>query len=158
MKLKSLIAAVAASIALAVPAFADIIIEDGYARSSGKMAISGAAFMMIKNTGVKDDHLISVTSDISKRVELHTHIENDQGIMKMVHIEEGFIVPAGGMVHLKRGGKHVMFMGLHEAMEHGGKVTFTLIFRDAGEITVTVPVDLERKPMSGMNHDNSHGS
>lgn len=160
MKLKSVLAAAAASIALAAPALAEIIVEDGYARSSGMMAGSGAAFMMIKNTGDADDHLISAASDISKRVELHTHIENDEGVMRMVHVEEGFIVPAGGMVHLKRGGKHVMFMGLNEAMEHGGEVTFTLIFRDAGEIVVTVPVDLERKPMQGMmNHGDSmqHG-
>lgn len=153
MKLKSVLAAAAATLTLAAPAFAEIIVEDGYARSSGMMAKSGAAFMIIKNTGTEDDHLISAASDISKRVELHTHIENDEGVMKMVHVEEGFIVPAGGMIHLKRGGKHVMFMGLNDAMEHGGEVTFTLVFRDAGEVTVTVPVDLERKPMGGMmNH------
>ena len=156
MKLKSVFAAAAATIALATPAFADIVISDGYARSSGMMAKSGAAFMMIENTGDAADHLISATSEIAKRTELHTHIENDEGIMKMVHVEEGFMVPAGGTIHLKRGGKHVMFMGLLEAMEHGGEVTFTLIFRDAGEITVTVPVDLERKPMGGMG-DMNHG-
>lgn len=150
MKLKSVIAAVSATLAFAAPAFAEILITDGYARSSGMMAKSGAAFMVIQNTGDTDDHLISATSDISKRTELHTHIENDDGVMKMVHVEEGFVIPASGMVHLKRGGKHVMFMGLNQAMVHGGEITFTLVFRDAGEITVTVPVDLERKPASGM--------
>lgn len=157
MKLKSFIATMAATLAIASPAFADIIISDPYARSSGPTAKSGAAFLMIQNTGETDDQLVGASSDIAKRVELHTHIENDEGIMRMVHVEEGFTIPAGGMAMLKRGGQHVMFMGLNGAMEHGAEFTVTLIFRDAGEITVTIPVDLERQPMEAMG-DMSHGN
>jgi len=39
-----------------------------------------------------------------------------------------------------------MFMGLNAPFVDGEDVTFTLVFRDAGEIIVTVPVDLNREP------------
>lgn len=141
----------AAFAALAVPAFAaDITIKDAYARSSNKMA--GAAFMEIHNAGAEDDRLIAARSDISKRVELHTHIANAEGVMRMVEVEDGFPIPAGGNHVLKRGGDHVMFMGLNQAMTHGEDISVTLVFEKAGDVDVTIPVDLERKPMHGMAH------
>ncbi|HBQ35219.1 MAG TPA: copper-binding protein [Rhodobacteraceae bacterium] len=148
---KLLMAAVAAT-SFALPAFATdstIVIEDAYARSSMKMAKTGAAFMVIKNTGTVDDRMISATSDASKRVELHTHVEktvDGQTFMKMGIMEGGFPVPANGETVLKRGGMHVMFMGLTGPFVHGETVKATLVFEKAGEIEVEIPIDLERKP------------
>ena len=153
MKLTQIFAAAAATMTLATPAMADIMIMDPYARASSSTAKAGAAFMMIHNTGDTDDQLLSVSSEIAARTELHTHMENDDGVMSMVHIEDGFSIPAGGMVHLMRGGKHVMFMGLTEGMVDGENFDVTLIFRDAGEITVTIPVDLDRQPEGGHTHN-----
>lgn len=155
MSFKSIATAAVAAIALAAPAFAESIItvKDPYARVSSKMAKSGAAFMVIENTGDEADQLIDARSDIAKRVELHTHKENDQGVMQMLHVPEGFPIPAGDVHMLARGGDHVMFMGLNGVLEHGDTVNVTLVFEKAGEIAVEIPVDLERKPMHGqMNH------
>ncbi|KCV81025.1 hypothetical protein ATO10_14524 [Actibacterium atlanticum] len=154
------ILAAAAALAFALPAFAgDITIEDPYARASAMMSKSGAAFMVLKNAGAQDDRLIAAASDVAKKVELHTHKENEQGVMQMLEVKEGFPVPAGGMHALARGGDHVMFLGLTRPLEHGDMVTVTLTFEKAGEMTVEIPVDLERKPMHGkMNHGNmQHG-
>ena len=152
MSLKTTLFAAVAAISTAFPALAgsEISIEDPYARASGMMAMAGAAFMQIVNSGDEDDRLVAARSDIAKRVELHTHIENAEGIMQMVEVPEGFPVPAGGTHSLQRGGDHVMFMGLNETMEHGKVISVTLVFEKAGEITVEIPVDLERKPMQGM--------
>ena len=152
MTLKTILLAATASLAFATPAFADIIVSDPYARSSGPTAKSGAAFLMIENTGDQDDHLLSASSDAAKRVELHTHLENEMGVMSMIHVEDGFVILSGAKTYLERGGKHVMFMGLNAPFVHGEEITITLVFRDAGEITVTVPIDLERKPMQSMDH------
>lgn len=152
MSFKTTLMAALAATTFALPAFAEgakIMIEDAYARSAGAMAHAGAAFMMIKNMGDEDDRLIAATSDVAKKVELHTHIEGDGGIMRMVEVEEGFAVPAGGMHALARGGDHVMFMGLTRAMNQGDMVTVTLTFEKAGDVVVEIPVDLERKPMHG---------
>lgn len=133
--------------AFALPAFADITIVDPYARSSGMMAKAGAAFFMIENTGDEADRLIDATSDISKITELHTHKDMGDGIMKMVHVPEGFEIPAHGEHALARGGDHVMFMGLLKPMQQGDTVHVTLTFEKAGEITLDIPVDMERKDM-----------
>lgn len=135
----------AAAACLALPALAAdaIAVRDAYARASSPAAQSGAAFMAIENAGDADDRLVAASSDIAARVELHTHVMEDD-VMRMVHVEEGFEIPAGETVLLERGGKHVMFMGLTAPMEQGGTVEVTLTFEEAGDVTVEIPVDLAR--------------
>jgi len=124
-----------------------IMIEDAYARSSNPKV--AAAFMDLVNHSQPDDRLVGGSSDAAKRVELHTHIEED-GIMKMVHVEEGFSIAAGGTTQLERGGMHVMLMGLNAPLEQGDTLTVTLTFEQAGDVTLDIPVDNTRK-------DSGHG-
>ncbi len=143
-------------------ASAQMLVDDPYARASSNMAVSGAAFMSIMNPTDTDDRLIAVSSDIAERVELHTHLQDAQGVMRMIEVEDGFEIPAGGMAMLQRGGMHVMFLGLRGPLEHGDEIELTLTFEHAAPITITVPVDLERMPTHGGhgNHGNhgGHGS
>lgn len=161
MSLKTNLLAAAAVTLLAVAATADmakIMVGDPYARASTPNAKSGAAFMEIMNHSGEDDRLISATSDVAARVELHTHIEED-GVMKMTHVEEGFEIPAGEMIMLQRGGKHVMFMGLSETFEQGKMIDVTLTFEKAGDVEVQIPVDLERQPKAGAHGGHAdHGN
>ena len=133
--MKPLILASAAALA-AVPAFADITVTDAYARSAMPGAKTGAAFMVIANSGDEDDRLVSATSDAAAKVELHTHKDDGNGVMKMVHVEEGFVIPAQGEHTLQRGGDHVMFMGLTAPFEQGSTVAVTLSFEKAGDVEV----------------------
>ncbi len=150
MLMKSVKLAAVAATFLATSASAESVIEiqDAYARASGMSAMAGAAFFVIKNSGDTDDQLIGVASDIANVAELHTHIMED-GVARMRKVEGGFAVPAGGEHVLQRGSDHVMFMGLTGAMEQGNIVTVTLTFREAGDITVEIPVDLERDANMG---------
>lgn len=143
---------------LALPAFACEGFEahDAYARSSTMMSQSGAAFMVIHNHGTTDCHITGARSDISERTELHTHIADSNGVMRMVHVEEGFPLPAGGEVLLERGGNHVMFLGLNRPMEQGSTVAVTIMFADGSETTIEVPVDNQRQP-GGHGHDDHSG-
>ena len=154
MSIKSTLFAAAAAVALAMPALAaDITVDDPYARASSMMSSSGAAFMIIHNNTDTDDRLVGAASDVADKVELHTHKEDENGVMRMLHVEEGFAIPAGGTIEMVRGGHHVMFLGLKEEMAQGDVISVTLQFEKAGDVTVEVPVDLERKPMHGnMNH------
>lgn len=160
MSFKSIVFAASAAALLAMPAFAaGIEVQDPYARSASAMASTGAAFMVITNTGGAADRLIGVSSDVAEKVELHTHKEDANGVMRMIHVEEGFDLPADGEIVMERGGHHVMFMGLKEPMAQGDMIDLTLVFEQAGEVAVQVPVDLERMPQAGahgghgmMNH------
>ena len=143
---------------VAVPVLAEITIQDAYARASGPSAKSGAAFMTIVNDGDSADRLLGASAEIADVAELHTHIEDANGVMKMREIEGGIAVPANGSHVLMRGGDHVMLMGLTAPMNDGDTVPITLTFETAGEIRVDVPVDLDRKPMAhgamGGEHSN----
>ena len=45
-------------------------------------------------------------------------------------------------------------MGLNQPLEHGDTVSVVLTFEKAGDVTVEIPVDLERKPTHGGGHKN----
>ncbi len=160
---RTFVAAVAAC-AVALPAFADgmtIHIKDAYMRSSGPTAKTGAAFMMIMNHSGQDDVLVGATSDIAKRIETHTHIHGEDGVMMMRKVEGGFVLPDGESHMLKRGGDHLMFMGLNRALVDGEKISVTLHFKKLGDMVVEIPVDLKRmddSTMDGMDMKKMDGS
>jgi len=159
MSFKSLFVAAAISPTLAGMAVAEdmpkMMVHDAYARAATKTSTSGAAFMEVMNHTGQDDRLIAVSSSAAAKTQLHTHVEDANGVMKMRHVEDGFAIPAGDRHLLKRGGDHVMLMGLTEPLEQGGSIPVTLTFETAGDIVVEVPVDLERKPGAGsMDHSN----
>lgn len=154
MSFTSRILATGLAMALATSAFAeDIEVHDAYARSASATAPTGAAFMVIHNHGGPDDRLIGVTSAAAARVELHTHEEDSNGVMRMIHVEEGLDLPADSEIIMQRGGHHVMFMGLTQPFTQGEMIDLTLVFESAGEVDIQVPVDLDRMPEAG-----AHGS
>jgi hypothetical protein len=154
-RLKITLAALTALIAL--PAFAHdgVHINNPYARVIGGVGASGAVFFEIENHQDVDDRLISAATDVAERAELHTHKE-EGGVMKMMHVLEGFAVPALGFHSLARGGDHVMLMGLRSELKSGDVIDLTLTFELAREVTVQAVIDNDRKPEDGaVGHDMS---
>lgn len=134
-----------------------IHVENAYARSSGPTAMSGAVFLEIVNpSATHSDRLVSASSEVAQRVELHTHVHDANGVMRMIEVEEGFAVGPGETRRLERGGDHVMLMGLTRPLNDGDSFPLTLVFEREGEVTIEVPVDLSRGP--GMDRGQSHGS
>ncbi|MEX0338130.1 MAG: copper chaperone PCu(A)C [Arenibacterium sp.] len=131
-------------IASQVMAQSAIEVKDPYARTSRPNAPSGAAFMILQNRSDQADRLISAQSDVAQRVELHTHKIDSNGVARMLEVEGGIDIPAGGEHALERGGDHVMFMGLSRDLKDGESVSVTLTFEKAGDVVVEIPVDLSR--------------
>jgi len=133
-----------------------IMVDDAYIRSSTAKSTSGAAFMVVMNHSGADDRLIGASSDVADKVELHSHNSDDNGVMRMGEIEGGVAIAADEMHAFKRGGDHLMFMGLKGPLEQGAMVPVTLEFEKAGAVEIEVMVDQDRKPNHGkMKHD--HG-
>jgi copper(I)-binding protein len=120
-----------------------IAVSNAYARFMPG-AKAGAAFMEITNSGSEDDRLVSARSDIAAKVETHTHKAGTDGMMQMLHLPEGFAIPAGESLFLERGGDHLMFMGLTTKPSDGDTIHVTLSFERAGEIELDIPVDNAR--------------
>lgn len=148
---KTLIAATAAAL-ITLPALANdaIMIDAPYARTMGGMGASGAVFFTIMNHAAEDDRLIDAKSDVAQKVELHTHKDDGNGVMQMLHVPEGFVIPASGSHALARGGDHVMLMGLTRELTDGDMVSVTLVFEKAGEVVIEAAVDNARKAEGGM--------
>lgn len=147
MTLTRIFTAAAAATFLAIPAFAgDIMVDGAYVRAS---KMSGGAFMTIMNHGGSPDRLIAASTEVAEKTELHTHIADGNGVMKMVEVKEGFEIPSMGMHALARGGDHVMLMGLKKPLENGEEIKIKLTFQNAGEIEITVPVDNDRNAEGG---------
>ena len=99
---------------------------------------TGAAYMVIQNTGSTADKLLSVATDICRVAELHeTH---DMGGMMQMSPLASIEVPPGGKVELKPGGMHVMLIDLTRELKPGEKVTLKLKFEKAGEVIATADV------------------
>lgn len=151
------LAACAAAFTFAQAAFAhdfklgDLEIAKPMSFATAPTAKTGAGFMTITNSGASDDTLVEVRADFP-RVELHKTEEQD-GVMKMLHQENGIVVPAGGAVELKHGSYHVMFMGLSEALIAGESIPATLVFEKAGELPVKFKIE---KRGHGAGHGSSH--
>ncbi len=142
--------AVALGLAIAGPALADgITVKDGYVRASVGGAPTAAAFLTLTNATGEDDRLVGADTPAAARSELHTHDEDDAGVMRMRHVEEGFALPAGGTLTLEPGGHHVMMMGLAQPLAEGDAVELTLHFERQGDVEVTLPV----RPMGGAAAD-----
>jgi len=145
MSFKTILSAATAAMLLALPAWAEgLEVKDAYAISAGAGAMTGAVYMVIRNQGGAADRLIDVRSDAAVRVQFHTHRENADGVVQMIHVEEGFDLPTDGEILMARGGNHVMLMGLTAPFEQGAMFTITLVFEQAGAVAVDVMVDLER--------------
>ncbi|WP_374686640.1 copper chaperone PCu(A)C [Promineifilum sp.] len=116
-----------------------ITIEGAWARPPAMAGGNAAAYLVINNGGSEADRLISASSPLGM-TEIHESFESEDGTMGMRPVEGGVEVPAGGSVELKRGGLHIMFMGVAEPPAAGDTVSLTLTFEKAGEMTLDVPV------------------
>lgn len=149
--------AAAALVIAAVPAFAEPVsvgnlsIDGPWSRASAGPARAGAAFMTITNNGPVIDRLLSATADdTARRVELHTHI-NDNGVMRMRQVV-AIDLPPGQTVTLQPGGLHIMMMELVAPLAEGASFPLTLSFEKAGSVTVDVPVQAAGAMGGGMGN------
>jgi periplasmic copper chaperone A len=149
----SRVAVAAVLVGLAAPVMADgVEVHDAYAIQGMPGGPTAAAFMVIHNHGGAPDRLLAARSDVAARTELHTHIENEDGVMQMVEVVEGFDLPTDGEILMQRGSHHVMFMGVTAPLEDGQVIPVTLVFETAGEVVVDVVVDLDRMAGDAMDH------
>ncbi len=112
---------------------------------------TGVAFFRLDNHG-DDDRLLSVSSSISSRVELHSHID-EGGVMKMRRVE-GVDLKHGEAVELKPGSYHVMMFDTEIAL--GDEAVLTLDFETADDLTVVAPVVMRGKMPTGDMDAGSH--
>jgi len=154
-------AAAAAALFVAFAAHADeykqgdLTIGHPWARPTAGTNMLGAAYLTLKNDGKEADTLKSASSADAEKVEIHEHIHDAQGVMRMRAVEGGLAIPAGGTVEFKPGGYHLMLIGLKHNLEDGQRFPLKLTFEHAGTADVEVKIEKKADADSGM-HDHHH--
>jgi copper(I)-binding protein len=167
---RAAIAAFVAIIASASPASAHEVkvgsleLTNLWTRATPPKAPTGAGYLTITNTGSEPDTLTAVSTPDAEKGELHI-MEVKDGVMTMHPVEGGIEIPAGSKVTLAPGGLHLMFIGLKQSFEDGGKLPITLVFEKAGSVDTflhIMPVG-SKGPVAGggdahMNMDTNGGA
>jgi periplasmic copper chaperone A len=114
-------------------------ISDPWSRATPKGASVAAGYMKIKNNGSTPDRLVSGSSDVAAKFELH-EMKMENGVARMRPVKDGLEIKPGETVELKPGSLHVMFAGLKKPLSAGNKFKATLVFEKAGSVSVDYDV------------------
>jgi copper(I)-binding protein len=104
--------------------------------------VAGGYFTIV-NTGNETDRLVSGSTPLASRFELH-RMTMEQGVMRMRPVTGGLEIKPGETVELKPGSLHVMFVGLKQPVEKGRTVKGTLVFEKAGPVEIEYTVEAQR--------------
>ncbi len=132
------IAVFAASLTACTTSSGTLTVNDAWARTAS-MGENGAAYFIIENGAKSDDTLLSVSSDIAQATEVHMSMADSNGVMSM-NMQEMVEIPAKGTIEFKTGGLHVMFINLNRDLKVGDSISLILNFKNAGSMTIEVPV------------------
>lgn len=126
--------AAATSAAEPSAASAALTITDPWIKTT-KKGMTAAFGTLVNNSG-KAVTVVSGSSPLSPKVELHEVVES-KGKMVMQPKKGGFVIPANGSHVLKPGGDHIMLMGVTEEVKPGAEVSFTLVLDGGGTFAFT---------------------
>lgn len=118
----------------------DLEIGHPWSRATPAGAKVAGGYFTITNNGSAPDRLLSISSDISDKAELHEMGVKD-GVMTMRPVVGGLEIPAGGKVALAPGGYHLMFIGLKRQPKQGENFAATLTFEKAGTVNIEFAVE-----------------
>jgi len=114
-------------------------IADPWSRATPKGSSVAAGYMKIKNTGSAPDRLISGSSDVASKFEVH-EMTMENGVAKMRPVKGGLEIKPGDTVELKPGSFHVMFVDLKKPLTAGDHIKATLVFEKVGSVNVEYDV------------------
>ena len=138
--MKKRITVSAALICFILPVYAadDLSIVEAWARDTPPGAPNGAVYFKLKNMSQSAEQLIGVSSSVSERSEMHSHVHKD-GVMQM-RKSEVVDIPPGEEVVFEPGGHHVMLINLNQALKLGDTILLDFEFAQAGTIQKDIPV------------------
>ena len=119
---------------------ADIVVSKAWSPATPKGAEVAAGYLRIENHGNRADTLLSVSTPVAGKVEIHQMAEAD-GIMTMRPMEkEASTIPPNGKLVFAPGGNHLMFLQLKAPFSEGEKIPVSLDFERAGKINTSLDV------------------
>lgn len=141
----------AALVLPAMPAFADTVVENAWARATAPGQANGSLQFTI--TTSQAANITAASSPVAEVTELHT-MTHEGGRMKMRTIE-AIELTAGEKTDISRNGNHVMLIKLKQPLSAGESIPFALTLKYADGKQETLEAKAEVRPV-GSQH-NQHG-
>ena len=116
----------------------DLLVTQAWSPPTAPAVTVGAVYFSMTNAGRKADRLIALSSPIARQVQMHES-RTVQGVVQMRPVTSVECLP-GVTVKSEPGGLHVMLLDLNRPLAAGMKFPLVLRFRDAGPVTIQVPV------------------
>ena len=133
-----------------------ITIDHPWSRATPPIAPVAGGYLTLTNDGDIADRLVSISSPLSERVEIHASTVSD-GVASMRPVQNGIEIGAGEKIELQPGRMHIMFLKPSRPLKDGERFAATLVFERAGAIDVEFAVqNMGARPESANEHD-GHG-
>ena len=116
----------------------DLQIRHPWSRATPPGAKVAAGYFEIRNNGKQSDRLLSASTPVAKKVEMHV-TEHAGEVAKMRQLR-AFEVPGRERLALEPNGAHLMLVDLVQPLKKGERFPMTLRFERAGEIEVQFEV------------------
>ncbi len=113
-------------------------VDDALVRLPAVSGNPGAGYFTLTG-GPADDRLMSVSSPLAIRAEMHDMSMKD-GAMSMTPLDAGLDVPKGGTVRFESGGKHVMLFDISPKVAAGGTMPLELNFASGAKLATDARV------------------
>ena len=131
----------------------DLQIAHPWSRALPPNVPNAAAYFIVKNNGTSGDRLLSASTPVAAKAELHAHVHIGD-VMRMQQIKSVGI-PASGEARFEPNGNHVMLFGLKKPLAAGERFPLTLEFEKAGKVDVEVAVQTDA-PAPSNSHEGMH--
>src|SRR5215475_6576118 len=117
-------------------------IDHPWSRAVPKGATVAAGYVTITNTGSEPDRLVSGSTPVAKKFEIHAmSMDQDKGIMRMRPVQAGIVIRPGETVELKPESFHIMMTGLKQPIEKGKPFKGALVFEKSGTVEIEFAVE-----------------
>ena len=116
----------------------EIQIRHPWSRATPPGAKVAVGYMEIRNHGRQPDRLLSASTPVAQRVEMH--VTRQEGDVTRMREARGFQIPARERFELRPGGAHLMLVDLAQPLKKGERFTMKLVFERAGEMDIELEV------------------
>lgn len=124
--------------------------DQAFVRLSAVSGNPSAAYFRL-NGGLADDRLLSISTPLAIRAELHD-TKSEAGVMKMTPLTDGLALPAKAEIKFEPGGKHVMLYNVSPKVTVGTKMPLVLSFASGAKVETQADVIAAGADAPGHHH------
>lgn len=117
----------------------DLVILQPWSRAAPRGAEVGTGYLTIENKGTTADRMVGGSTEVAEKLQIQ-QISMIGGGMAVQPVEGGLAISPGEKVVLAPGGYRLALLKLKSQLKKGTKVSMTLEFEKAGQVTVSFDV------------------